>query len=232
MGVDADVEPHRRVEAGALLEEDVLQLVAERIGVFIGGEVGVLDAPVGDRVRHAVDHLLDRALALGRAEVAAEVLARDDVRGQGGPALRELEVLLLEDSLAVLVRDRGLAEVPLDRVIRMDVRSGEAPLDRQARPGGLLARLQLEVGALAGLRLRPVPRALAVGVAVAVPVGRAVRGLRGGGRGGDGASHGSCGPSVRYRPMEGLTDRAPCSNWAPPGGPAPSDAPRCRRRTL
>ena len=59
MRVDAHVEPDGAVEAGALLEEDVLELVAEGLGVFIGREVGVLDAPVGDRIGDAVDHLVD-----------------------------------------------------------------------------------------------------------------------------------------------------------------------------
>ncbi len=139
MRVDADVEPDGAVEGGALLEEDVLQLVAERLGVLIGREVGVLDAPVGDRVRDAVDHLLGGPLPLRRAEVAAEVLAGDDVGGQRGPGLRELEVLLLEDGLAVLVGDGGFPQVPLDRVIRMDARARVAALDAHALPGGLLA---------------------------------------------------------------------------------------------
>jgi hypothetical protein len=77
--------------------------------------------------------------------VAAEVLAGHDVGGQGGPALRELEVLLLEDDLAVLVGDGGVAQVPLDGVVRVDVGAREPALDRQALPGGLGAGLQLLV---------------------------------------------------------------------------------------
>ena len=173
VGVDADVEPDGAVEAGALLEQDVLQLVAERLGVLIGREVGVLDAPVRDRVGDAVDHLLDRALPFGRAEVAAEVLAGHDVGGQGAPGLRELEVLLLEHGLAVLVGDGRLAQVPLDGVVRVDVRAGVAPLDGQALPGRLLALRQLDVAA-SSLRLPvpvPVDRCRSVGL-VAVAVSR------------------------------------------------------------
>ena len=107
----------------------------------------------GDRVGDAVDHLLDGSLPLGRAEVAAEVLAGHDVGGQGAPALRELEVLLLEHGLAVLVGDGRLAEVPLDGVVRVDVRARVSPLDGQALPGRLLALGQLDVA------LRPSSRA-------------------------------------------------------------------------
>ena len=197
--VDAHVEPDGAVEGGALLEEDVLELVAEGLGVLIGREVGVLDPPVGDRVGDAVDHLLDAALALGRAEVAAEVLAGHDVGGQGRPALGELEVLLLEHGLAVLVGDGGFSQVPLDRVIRVDVGAGESALDLEALPAGLLALGQLDVAAVR-LRLGTVPVSVggvAVGsVAVAVAVG--------GGLGGGGGSSHDCDESLCVlRPIEG-----------------------------
>ncbi len=53
--------------------------------------------------------------------------------------LGELEVLLLEHGLAVLVGDRRFSEVPVHRVIRMDVRAGVSALDAEALPGRLLA---------------------------------------------------------------------------------------------
>jgi hypothetical protein len=73
-----------------------LQLVLERVAVLVGREVAALATPAGDRAGDAADHLLDRALALGRAELAAEVLLRDDVGRVLRPALRELDVALLE----------------------------------------------------------------------------------------------------------------------------------------
>ena len=62
----ADVEPHRRVERGALGDEQVLELVGERGGLFVVGEVAVLLAPRQDRVDDAIDDLLQRPLALRR----------------------------------------------------------------------------------------------------------------------------------------------------------------------
>ena len=41
----ADVEPHRRVERGALVHEDVLELVAERLGFLVVDEVAVAGRP-------------------------------------------------------------------------------------------------------------------------------------------------------------------------------------------
>ena len=61
----ADVEPHRRVERRALVHEDVLELVAEGLGLLLVDEVAVLGAPVGDRVGDPVDDLAQRPLALG-----------------------------------------------------------------------------------------------------------------------------------------------------------------------
>ena len=119
----ADVEPHRRVERGALVHEDVLQLVAERLGLLVVDEVAVADAPVGDRVGDAVDDLAQRRLPLGRAERAAEVLLGDDVRGVQRPRRRELDVGLEEGVAAVLeVRDARVAPLPLDGVVGVDVR--------------------------------------------------------------------------------------------------------------
>ena len=116
----ADVEPHRRVEGRALVHEDVLELVAERVGLLVVDEVAVLGAPVGDRVGDPVDHLAQRLLALGRAEGAAEVLLGDDVGGVQRPRDRELDVGLEEGVAAVLeVRDARVAPLPLDGVVRM-----------------------------------------------------------------------------------------------------------------
>ena len=68
--------------------------------------------PGGDRVDDPIDQLADARLALRRAEVAAEVLADDDVRGELAPEVRDLDVLLLEDELARLVADRRGPRAP------------------------------------------------------------------------------------------------------------------------
>src|SRR3712207_7541711 len=55
--------------------------VLEDLGVGRGGEVGVVLARLAVRLHDAVDELLERPLALRRADGAAEVLRRDDVGG-------------------------------------------------------------------------------------------------------------------------------------------------------
>ena len=115
---DADVEPHRRVERRLLGDEQVLELVAEGLGLVVVDEVAALDAPAGDRVGHPVDHLPQRRLPLGRAEGAPEVLLGDDVRGVQRPGGRELDPELLEGDRAVTeVRDAGVAPLPVHLVV-------------------------------------------------------------------------------------------------------------------
>ena len=71
----------------------------------VGREVVLGLGPGGDRVDDPVDQLLDARLPLRRPDVAAEVLADDDVRRELAPELGDLDVLLLEDELAGLVAD-------------------------------------------------------------------------------------------------------------------------------
>jgi hypothetical protein len=78
--LEADVEPDRRVERRHLVEKDVAELGLEGVAVLRRGEVAARPPPIGDRARDAADHLLDRALARRRVELAAEVLLADDVR--------------------------------------------------------------------------------------------------------------------------------------------------------
>ena len=111
--LEADVEPHRGVERGELIDEDRLQLRGEGLGLGLVREVATLDAPARDRVGDAIDHVLDRTLALRGIHAPAEVLLRDDVRRRLRPELRELDAALLERG-AVLARDVGVADLPLD----------------------------------------------------------------------------------------------------------------------
>ena len=113
------------LNGGALVHEDVLQLVAERLGFALVDEVAVADAPVGDRVGDAVDDLAQRPFALGGAERAAEVLLGDDVGGVQRPGRRELDAGLEERVAAVLeVRDARIAAFPLDACRRGRSRAG------------------------------------------------------------------------------------------------------------
>ncbi len=83
-------------------------------------------------MHHAIDELPDGRLPLRRAEVTAEVLAHDDVRGELAPGGGDLHVLLLEDELARLVADGSGPDLPGDLVVRMDAGPGPAALEREA----------------------------------------------------------------------------------------------------
>src|SRR5919199_976480 len=132
--LEAHVEPDRRVERRHLVQEHVRQLGLERVAVLGRGEVAARPAPIGDRAGDARDHLLDRALAGGRVELAAEVLLGDDVRRVLRPRARELDVRLLEGDLAA-VADPRVAQLPPDRVERMDPRTREDAPDCQRLTG-------------------------------------------------------------------------------------------------
>ena len=92
--------------------------------------------PRRDRVDDAADQLLDAALALGRADLAAEILRDDDVGRLLRPGLRDLDVALLEHHLAALVADHRRAQLPFDLVERIDAGLGEEARERQPRRGG------------------------------------------------------------------------------------------------
>src|SRR3982074_2365876 len=101
----ADVEPHRAVARGVLGDQQEPQLLGPVLGVLVGGEVGALEAPLLQRLDHAVDELTDTGLTLWRAGPAAEVLLRDDVDGQLRPGAGNFDGLLLEDDLTLLACD-------------------------------------------------------------------------------------------------------------------------------
>src|SRR4029079_9268831 len=73
---------------------------------------------------------LHRALPLGAADAAAEVLLRDDVGRVLGPALGELHVALLERRLG-RVADHRVPDLPFELVEGMDALAREAPFDGQ-----------------------------------------------------------------------------------------------------
>ncbi len=133
--LDADVEPHRRVEAGELVEQHVGELGVEGGGVLLGGEVAAQPSPAGDRVDHPADQLAHAALALRRPQLAAEVLGHHDVGGGLRPALRHLDAALLEHRLTLLVGDESVADLPVDGVERVHSRGGVEAREAEPRPG-------------------------------------------------------------------------------------------------
>ena len=130
--VAADVEPDGRVEGGLLVEQKVAELVEEDVGVIGRGEVAVADAPVADGLGDAGDEGADAGLALGCADLAVEVLGRDDVGRGHRPGAGGLDVLLLEDDLALEVLDDGVALLPGELVEGADTGLGEVALEMEA----------------------------------------------------------------------------------------------------
>ena len=132
----ADVEPHRRVERGPLGDEDVLQLVAERLGLVVVDEVAVRRRPTSVIVSATrsmtwrSDDSRSGVPSVPRKYFWATMLVAfsDHVDG-------ELDAELLEGDRAVLVvGDAGVAALPLDLVVRVDARRREVPADPDAEP--------------------------------------------------------------------------------------------------
>ena len=121
------------------MQQDVGELVLEGLRVGLGVEVAALPAPAGDGARHAADHLPHRVLALGRTELAPEVLLGDDVGRVLGPAGGELDALLFEGH-PLAVADAGVAHLPLDGVERMGLAIGEEAGDLQRPATGCVLR--------------------------------------------------------------------------------------------
>ena len=131
----ADVEPHRRVERRLLVDDEVLELRAERRRLLVVDEVAVLHAPLADRVDDPVGDLAQRRLALLGAERAAEVLLGEDVRRVDAPGRGHLDAELLEgDRVVAVVGDARVAPLPHDLVVRMHVARGEVPPQPDADP--------------------------------------------------------------------------------------------------
>src|SRR6185503_18365698 len=120
-----------------------------RVGVLDVGEVAAeVLAGLADGAGDAGDGLLGADLvARARHAGLAEVLRRDDVGGELGPGLGDLEVLELEDGGAVRVGDLGGAAVPLDRVEGVDAGGGVDALELQSLAFcGQAPRLPADIG--------------------------------------------------------------------------------------
>ena len=134
-GLDADVEIDRAVERGVLVEQQVLELGVKGVAGVGVGEVTLLVAPSADGIDDARDQLADAALAPRRAERSAKIFRDDDVGRGLRPRSRNFNVLLLEDDAAVLARNDGAAEIPIDLRIRIDAGGGEESLEHDAASG-------------------------------------------------------------------------------------------------
>jgi hypothetical protein len=131
--VEPDVEPDGRIEGAVLVDAEPREIAVEGLAVGGGLKVAVTDAPVGDRAGDPVDELLDRVLALGRVDLAVEVLAHHDVGRKLAPGRRNLAGRLLEEHLAILPLDRGGAQFPfggVERALDLDRTERRPHLDR------------------------------------------------------------------------------------------------------
>ena len=155
----------------------------EGLRILRRAEVARLVAPLADAADHASDQLLHAALALGRADVAAEILRDDDVGGELRPALRNLDVGLLEHHLTALVVDLRGAQLPFDGSERILTGFREATSDAESTrtPAGLLPALhrpQLHPSPCLTRRLHRPPRLLVVSMPVFVRPQRPLRTAR------------------------------------------------------
>src|SRR5262249_543376 len=79
--------------------------------------------------------LADAGLALGRADGAVQILGGDDVGRGHRPIFGDLNVLLLEDRVALGVGDGGGAQLPLDLAVRRDAGFGEIAVELESDRG-------------------------------------------------------------------------------------------------
>jgi len=128
----AEVKPNWRVERHVLMQEQVAQLVVERVRVGVGGEVAVLLAPIIDGIGDAGDQLSDGVFALRRADLAPEIFGDNHFGGKLRPRGGNFAVFLLEHDAALPVRDRRRTLVPLGRRVDIRARLGEQTLEADA----------------------------------------------------------------------------------------------------
>ena len=84
---------------------------------------------LGNGVGHPADELLDASLALFGAHHAVEIFGDHDVGGGLRPALRNLDVFLLEDHLAFFIGDSGGTQFPFHVIKGMNTLLGKVSLN-------------------------------------------------------------------------------------------------------
>ncbi len=131
------------------MNEHVVHLVLEGLGILSGCEVAVFLAPATPGGGQSGDRLTGRALGPGHLAAVgvqdrvalfvvqgnarlAEVLGDDDVGGDLRPSGGDLGSLHLEHDRAVGIGDAAVALLPLDGGERILARGGEPPLDLQS----------------------------------------------------------------------------------------------------
>src|SRR5581483_2320420 len=97
------VEPYGRVESGILANEQMHQFVMESVAVFRGAEVSLGQAPVPDRFGNPAHQLARARLTLRRTDRPMQIFGSHDVGGRHGPVFGNLDILLLENNVALRV---------------------------------------------------------------------------------------------------------------------------------
>ena len=115
------------------MEQDVLQIVAERLQIRLGGEISLRPPPAGNRLHHAANQLPHAMLAPRGPQLATEIFRHDDVGRLLRPGAGHLDIALLEDDLAALVADDGRARLPFNLVERIEACLREEAGERQSR---------------------------------------------------------------------------------------------------
>ena len=121
------VEPDGAVKRSHLIDQQRPQFGPKRGSVRLGLEMALLPTPLVEGIDHSRDDLPDADLARFVLPHPAEVLRRDHVGRQHGPALGNFDVLLLKDDLTGSIRDAGRALVPLHPVEGVLPGNREAP---------------------------------------------------------------------------------------------------------
>ena len=131
---DSGVEPLRRVRRGHLAQDHVGDLIVECLCIFFGIKIAMLFAPSAPASRQTVCDLFDRALwscdnisiliAKERAErivlghaCAAEIFLRENIRRDLRPVLRHLDVLHIENGLAIGITEHARARRVLKLIV-------------------------------------------------------------------------------------------------------------------
>ena len=117
--LDADVEPHRAVERRPLGDEDVLQLVAEGLGLGVVDEVAALARPTSAMVSatRSITWRSERSRS-GVPSVPRKYFWATMLVALSDHDDRELDVELLEGDRAVLpVGDAGVTALPHHLVV-------------------------------------------------------------------------------------------------------------------
>jgi hypothetical protein len=115
LGVEADVEPDRRIKRAILIHAQPNQLLVKDF-TFRLVEIAVTHTPISNRAADALNQLADGSLTLAGVLFAVEIFGHNDFRGEQGPGLGHFDVFLFENDLAGIISDFGGAHFPFDLV--------------------------------------------------------------------------------------------------------------------